>query len=70
MSDTANILPASVRRYARYLLVMAGLGGLLYGVDVGVIDTALPYIERTTTFTQGQIGWVVERYKLFKGSCF
>ena len=42
-----------------FLLIMAGLGGLLYGVDVGVIDTALPYIERTTTFTQGQIGWIV-----------
>ena len=49
----------TVKSYAKFLLIMAGLGGLLYGVDVGVIDTALPYIERTTTFTQGQIGWIV-----------
>ena len=49
----------TVKGYAKFLLIMAGLGGLLYGVDVGVIDTALPYIERTTTFTQGQIGWIV-----------
>jgi MFS family permease len=38
---------------------MAGLGGLLYGVDVGVIAAALPYIERTSTFDQDQIGWIV-----------
>ena len=31
-----------VKSYARYLLVMAGWGGLLYGVDVGVIAAALP----------------------------
>ena len=48
-----------VKRYATYLLVMAGLGGLLYGVDVGVIAAALPYIERTSTFNQNEIGWIV-----------
>ena len=58
MSNT-NTLPAGVRRYAKFLLIMAGLGGLLYGVDVGVIAAALPYIERTSTFTQDQIGWIV-----------
>ena len=52
-------LTASVKHYARFLLVMAGLGGLLYGVDVGVIAAALPYIERTSSFTQDQIGWIV-----------
>ena len=35
-------LPANVKRYARFLLAMAGLGGLLYGIDVGVIAAALP----------------------------
>ena len=49
----------TVKGYAKYLLVMAGLGGLLYGVDVGVIAAALPYIERTSTFTQNEIGWIV-----------
>ena len=48
-----------VKSYAMYLLVMAGLGGLLYGVDVGVIAAALPYIERTSTFSQNEIGWIV-----------
>ena len=49
----------TVRGYAKFLLIMAGLGGLLYGVDVGVIAAALPYIERTSTFTQNEIGWIV-----------
>ena len=36
----------TVKGYAKFLLIMAGLGGLLYGVDVGVIAAALPYIEQ------------------------
>ena len=48
----------SVKGYAKFLLIMAGLGGLLYGVDVGVIAAALPYIERTSTFSQDDIGWI------------
>ena len=49
----------TVKGYAKFLLIMAGLGGLLYGVDVGVIAAALPYIERTSTFNTDQIGWIV-----------
>ncbi len=52
-------LPSSVRSYARYLMVMAGLGGLLYGVDVGIIAAALPYIEKTSTYTPSQLSVVV-----------
>jgi MFS family permease len=29
----------------RYLLFIAGMGGLLYGIDVGIIAGALPYLE-------------------------
>lgn len=52
-------LSASVKRYAWYLMFMAGLGGLLYGIDVGVIAAALPYIEKTSTYTLGQLSGVV-----------
>ncbi|MBR4107828.1 MAG: MFS transporter [Akkermansia sp.] len=52
-------LPASVKRYALYLMVMAGLGGLLYGIDVGVIAAALPYIEKTSSYTPQQLAIVV-----------
>jgi len=59
MSDNTTNLPASVRRYAKYLLIMAGLGGLLYGIDVGVIAAALPYIQETSTYTPQQLSVVV-----------
>lgn len=52
-------LPASVKRYATYLMVMAGLGGLLYGIDVGVIAAAVPYIEATSSYTPQEISIVV-----------
>src|ERR1700747_3190431 len=31
--------------YNGFLLLVAGLGGLLYGIDVGIIAGALPYLE-------------------------
>lgn len=36
-------------RARRYLLFIAGMGGLLYGIDVGIIAGALPYLESTAT---------------------
>lgn len=36
-------------RAQRYLLFIAGMGGLLYGIDVGIIAGALPYLESTAT---------------------
>ena len=45
--------------YNRFLLVVAGLGGLLYGVDVGIIAGALPYLEATSHFTRAQLSLVV-----------
>ncbi|MDO5471867.1 MAG: MFS transporter [Akkermansia sp.] len=56
---TTTDLSASVKRYALYLMVMAGLGGLLYGIDVGVIAAALPYIEKTSSYTPQEISIVV-----------
>ena len=34
--------------YNRFLLLVAGLGGLLYGIDVGIIAGALPYLDATS----------------------
>ena len=45
--------------YNRLLLLVAGLGGLLYGVDVGIIAGALPYLEATSHFSSGQLSTVV-----------
>jgi len=46
-------------RYNRFLLLVAGLGGLLYGVDVGIIAGALPYLEATSKLNAGQLSSVV-----------
>ncbi len=45
--------------YNRFLLLVAGLGGLLYGVDVGIIAGAYPYLEATSGFNAGQLSFVV-----------
>lgn len=49
----------SVKFYKKYLITMAGLGGLLYGIDIGVIAAALPYIENSGNYTTEQIGLIV-----------
>src|SRR6202041_3034131 len=45
--------------YNRLLLLVAGLGGLLYGVDVGIIAGALPYLETTSGLNAGQLSFIV-----------
>jgi sugar porter (SP) family MFS transporter len=42
-----------------FLLAVAGLGGLLYGVDFGVIAAASPYIRALRLFTDAQLSWIV-----------
>ena len=45
--------------YNRFLLLVAGLGGLLFGVDVGIISGALPYLEATSGLNAGQLSFIV-----------
>jgi MFS family permease len=65
MSATTNAA-AGKAGYNRFLLLVAGLGGLLYGVDVGIIAGALPYLEATfrdaatgQLLTAGQLSLIV-----------
>jgi MFS transporter, SP family, solute carrier family 2 (myo-inositol transporter), member 13 len=67
-SSSANADASSRRRYNLFLLVVAGLGGLLYGVDVGIIGGALPYLEATSHLTAAQLSVVVAAVLL--GSVF
>jgi SP family myo-inositol transporter-like MFS transporter 13 len=54
------ILPSADKTgYNRFLLLVAGLGGLLYGVDVGIIAGALPYLEATSGLNAGQLSFIV-----------
>jgi len=43
----------------RFLLFIAGLGGLLYGIDVGIIAGALPYLEATSGLSPQQLSMIV-----------
>lgn len=57
MQTTADL--SQIRSYNRLLLLVAGLGGLLYGVDVGIIGGALPYLEATSGLNASQLSIIV-----------
>ncbi len=63
MSDGSGVELGGIddgrRGYNAFLLCVAGLGGLLYGVDVGIIGGALPYLQATTHFDAGQLSTIV-----------
>jgi len=56
------------RAYNLFLLLVAGLGGLLYGIDLGIIGGALPYLEATSGLTASQLSVIVAAVLL--GSVF
>ncbi|MDC6166961.1 MFS transporter [Paucibacter sp. XJ19-41] len=60
---TAAAAPARPSWYTRYLLFIAGMGGLLYGIDLGIIAGALPYLEATASqawkLSTQQLGFIV-----------
>src|SRR5271156_791366 len=45
--------------YGRFLIFVAGLGGLLYGIDVGIIAAALLYLNKTINLTVEQPSLIV-----------
>jgi MFS family permease len=50
---------AAIRRYSAFLLLVSGLGGLLYGIDVGIIGGAYPYLAATSGLTASQLSVIV-----------
>jgi MFS family permease len=56
------------RGYNFFLLLVSGLGGLLYGIDVGIIGGAYPYLEATSGLTNSQLSVIVAAVLL--GSVF
>lgn len=62
------MINASPGRYRAFLLFVSGLGGLLYGIDVGIIGGALPYLEATSGLTSSQLSAIVAAVLL--GSVF
>ena len=64
----ASTSDRSRQRYNLFLLCVAGLGGLLYGIDVGIIGGALPYLEATSKLNPAQLSIIVAAVLL--GSVF
>jgi MFS family permease len=58
-NSAASAEAAGKRGYGLFLLLVAGLGGLLYGVDVGIIGGALPYLEATSGLTAAELSVIV-----------
>ena len=50
---------SEIQNSVRYLLAIAGLGGLLYGIDFGVIAAASPYIKALRLFSDAELSWIV-----------
>ena len=46
-------------RYTQLLIFIAGMGGLLYGIDIGIIAAALLYLSKTVNLTVGQTSLIV-----------
>jgi MFS family permease len=47
------------KSYNRLLLLVAGLGGLLFGIDVGIISGALPYLQDTSGLNAQELSFIV-----------
>lgn len=44
------------KNYLGLLVAVAGLGGLLYGYDIGIIGTALLYLDKCVRLSEEQVG--------------
>ncbi|WP_414646014.1 MFS transporter [Burkholderia sp. LMU1-1-1.1] len=53
------MIVSSQKNYQMFLAVVSGLAGLLYGIDIGIIDPALPYLNRSTSLSESQLSLVV-----------
>ena len=59
ITNNSAITDVKKNRYNSFLLIVAGLGGLLFGIDVGIIAGALPYLEATSGLNANQLSVVV-----------
>jgi sugar porter (SP) family MFS transporter len=53
-SASGNSGESSKVWFIRFLLLIAGLGGLLFGIDVGIINGVLDYLKDTSPFLDAQ----------------
>ena len=62
-SDSASAAQGgSSKSYLPYLLLISGLGGLLAGVDFGIIGSALDFLNKTIDVSETQLSFIVAIY--------
>ena len=59
VANPDNPSPSAKRGYNLFLLVVAGLGGLLFGMDIGLVGGALPYLAATFKGTTAELSVIV-----------
>jgi MFS family permease len=59
VANPDNPSPSAKRGYNLFLLVVAGLGGLLFGMDIGLVGDALPYLAATFKGTTAELSVIV-----------
>ncbi len=53
------LLNLSPHRYGLFIISIGGLGGLLYGIDIGIISAALLYLGKTVNLSVAQTSIIV-----------
>lgn len=51
--------PSAIARYRTFLLTISGMGGALYGYDLGIIGAALLYLDKSISLTEQQTSLIV-----------
>jgi MFS family permease len=59
LANAAPRNPMLIKLMVIMLIVCAGLGGILYGYDIGVISGALLFIKQAIPLTDTQMGIIV-----------
>ena len=57
--NSTAVVPARASRYGWFVCLMAALAGLLFGLDIGVISGALPFIAKQFTLNDHVQEWIV-----------
>jgi SP family myo-inositol transporter-like MFS transporter 13 len=64
MSATRTNMTSNKKLFLAYLMLISGLGGLLTGVDFGIIAGALLYLDKTVNVTEGELSFIVAMYSI------
>ena len=57
--NRVSYVPMTERGQTWFLLAIGGLGGLLYGIDFGVIAVSMPYIKALKIYSDAEVSWIV-----------